>query len=150
MQGGLPSFPYDFPDSSAFSSLLTAETAKAEEAAKLRPPAVRSISVPVAPQWHCAAHTLHKFFSADESSDNKQSSSEDAREPCNVSIVRTSNDLNYILEKTSGGEPLFVRVLIHAFKEGSFEEGAVVCAPALSDLPAFMSRSCAHFLLLVI
>jgi ribonuclease P/MRP protein subunit POP1 len=33
------------------------------------------------------------------------------------------------------------RVLIRAFKEGSFEEGAVVCAPLPSDLPAWKIRS---------
>uniref|UniRef100_A0ACD6A0Q1 Uncharacterized protein n=1 Tax=Avena sativa TaxID=4498 RepID=A0ACD6A0Q1_AVESA len=34
-----------------------------------------------------------------------------------------------------------VRVLIRAFKEGSFEEGAVVCAPLPSDLAAWKTRS---------
>ncbi|CAM0874160.1 unnamed protein product [Alopecurus aequalis] len=34
-----------------------------------------------------------------------------------------------------------VRVLIRAFKEGSFEEGAVVCAPLSSDLAAWKTRS---------
>ncbi|KAF8658776.1 hypothetical protein HU200_059262 [Digitaria exilis] len=32
------------------------------------------------------------------------------------------------------------RVLIRAFKEGSFEDGAVVCAPSPSDLPAWKIR----------
>jgi len=36
------------------------------------------------------------------------------------------------------------RVLIRAFKEGSFEEGAVVCAPLPSDLPAWKIRSVSH------
>ncbi|KAJ9692920.1 hypothetical protein PVL29_011842 [Vitis rotundifolia] len=35
----------------------------------------------------------------------------------------------------------FLRVLLHAYKEGSFEEGAVVCAPHLSDISMWTSRS---------
>lgn len=34
----------------------------------------------------------------------------------------------------------FVRVLLHAYKEGVFEEGAVVCAPQLMDISLFISR----------
>lgn len=34
----------------------------------------------------------------------------------------------------------FVRVLLHAYREGVFEEGAVVCAPHLSDLKFWTSR----------
>ncbi|CAL9237272.1 unnamed protein product [Arabidopsis halleri] len=34
-----------------------------------------------------------------------------------------------------------VRVLLHAFKEGSFEEGAVVCAPTLADI-SLLKSSC--------
>ncbi|KAF8394676.1 hypothetical protein HHK36_020892 [Tetracentron sinense] len=35
----------------------------------------------------------------------------------------------------------FLRVLLHAYKEGVFEEGAVVCAPCLTDLSLGTSRS---------
>lgn len=35
----------------------------------------------------------------------------------------------------------FVRVLLHAYKDGVFEDGAVVCAPYLSDLAFMTSRS---------
>ncbi|XP_037491232.1 uncharacterized protein LOC105640062 isoform X2 [Jatropha curcas] len=35
----------------------------------------------------------------------------------------------------------FVRVLLHAYKEGVFEEGAVVCAPCLSDVSLWTLRS---------
>lgn len=34
----------------------------------------------------------------------------------------------------------FVRVLLHAYKKGVFEEGAVVCAPCLSDVSLLTSR----------
>ncbi|XP_058082117.1 ribonucleases P/MRP protein subunit POP1 isoform X2 [Magnolia sinica] len=35
----------------------------------------------------------------------------------------------------------FLRVLLHAYKEGVFEEGAVVCAPILTDLSLWTTRS---------
>ncbi|XP_059629281.1 ribonucleases P/MRP protein subunit POP1 isoform X2 [Cornus florida] len=35
----------------------------------------------------------------------------------------------------------FLRVLLHAYKKGVFEEGAVVCAPHLTDITLWMSRS---------
>ncbi|CAN4115014.1 unnamed protein product [Withania somnifera] len=34
-----------------------------------------------------------------------------------------------------------VRVLLHAYREGSFEEGAVVCAPQIDDVMLFTTRS---------
>ncbi|MCD7468907.1 hypothetical protein HAX54_007460 [Datura stramonium] len=34
-----------------------------------------------------------------------------------------------------------VRVLLHAYREGSFEEGAVVCAPKIDDVMLFTTRS---------
>lgn len=147
---GLPCFPFDFPDSSAYSSLMISESTKADEAAMLRPPAVRPIDVPIDPPWHCVSHTLHKRSNFD-SGDYEQSSSEHSRESFNVSVPRTSNDYNFVLEEPccqesweKCGSPSFVRVLIHAFKEGSFDEGAVVCAPDPVDLPAWASRSEEH------
>lgn len=35
----------------------------------------------------------------------------------------------------------FIRVLLRAYREGVFEEGAVVCAPILTDLPLWITRS---------
>ncbi|XP_055959627.1 ribonucleases P/MRP protein subunit POP1 isoform X2 [Mercurialis annua] len=35
----------------------------------------------------------------------------------------------------------FVRVLLHAYKEGVFEEGAIICAPCPSDVSLLTSRS---------
>ncbi|KAM0858248.1 hypothetical protein ACQ4PT_047954 [Festuca glaucescens] len=46
--------------------------------------------------------------------------------------VKTTSSLNGLR---------LVRVLIRAFQEGSFEEGAVVCAPLSSDLVAWKTRS---------
>lgn len=39
----------------------------------------------------------------------------------------------------SSNKLCLVRVLIHAFKEGSFEDGAVVCAPTLADISLLKS-----------
>lgn len=44
----------------------------------------------------------------------------------------------------SASELCLTRVLIRAFKEGSFEEGAVVCAPFPSDLSAWKVRSISY------
>ncbi|CAL5049774.1 unnamed protein product [Urochloa decumbens] len=55
----------------------------------------------------------------------------DADKPNQTSDVTTNTTCSLCL----------TRVLIRAFKEGSFEEGAVVCAPLPSDLPAWKIRS---------
>lgn len=39
----------------------------------------------------------------------------------------------------SSNKLCLVRVLLHAFKEGSFEDGAVVCAPTLADISLLKS-----------
>ncbi|KAG0479747.1 hypothetical protein HPP92_010605 [Vanilla planifolia] len=158
---GLPSFPNDFPDSRAYSSLMACEAAIAEEAAKRRPPLVRPMSVPLAPPWDSVAYSLHHGvkdhesgytngnFAEDnslnmESQDYTQPPTVESAELFDGSILRTSNDFNGRLEENGckgylnfGRGLCFVRVLIHAYKEGSFEEGAVVCSLALSDLPAW-------------
>jgi ribonuclease P/MRP protein subunit POP1 len=41
---------------------------------------------------------------------------------------------------TSNRRLCFIRVLLHAYKEGFFEEGAVVCAPGPNDLSMWISR----------
>lgn len=40
----------------------------------------------------------------------------------------------------SGGRLCFLRVILHAYKGGVFEEGAVVCAPRYSDIKEWISR----------
>ncbi|KAL9360301.1 hypothetical protein Peur_048424 [Populus x canadensis] len=42
---------------------------------------------------------------------------------------------------TSNRRLCFIRVLLHAHKEGFIEEGAIVCAPGPSDLSMWISRS---------
>lgn len=47
---------------------------------------------------------------------------------------------NGITRMNSNRQLCFVRVLLHAYKKGVFEEGAVVCAPCLSDVSLLTSR----------
>ncbi|KAG1326181.1 ribonucleases P/MRP protein subunit POP1 [Cocos nucifera] len=49
----------------------------------------------------------------------------------------TTSDHQMLADK----ELCLVRILLHAYKEGVFEEGAVVCAPILTDLSQWTSRS---------
>ncbi|WVZ49698.1 hypothetical protein U9M48_001032 [Paspalum notatum var. saurae] len=73
-----------------------------------------------------------------------------------MKYLSSSSDMEMDAEKpklTSNGtvkltcslnELCLTRVLIRAFKEGSFEEGAVICAPLPSDLSAWKSRSISY------
>ncbi|KAK1279339.1 hypothetical protein QJS04_geneDACA004587 [Acorus gramineus] len=56
--GGLPCFPYDFPDCKSYSSFMAAEAAASDHIAGLRPPAMRPIKVPIPPPWSCIRSTL--------------------------------------------------------------------------------------------
>lgn len=47
---------------------------------------------------------------------------------------------NVLDQFTSSHKSCFLRVLLHAFKEGVFEEGAVVCAPKFQDVSLYTSR----------
>lgn len=43
------------------------------------------------------------------------------------------------IHQSSDNKLCLLRVLLHAFKEGLFEEGAVVCAPSLADVSLLKS-----------
>lgn len=49
--------------------------------------------------------------------------------------------MNGISHFSYGRKLCFLRILLHAYKEGVFEEGAVVCAPQLTDISLLISRS---------
>ena len=57
-----------------------------------------------------------------------------------IDEAKLSRNLNGASPINSERNLCFLRVLIHAYKEGSFEEGAVVCAPHLSDISMWTSR----------
>lgn len=62
----------------------------------------------------------------------------------NLKIVKEKSDYRNVQNEVQSIKyepPLcFLRVFIRAYKEGVFEEGAVVCAPRLSDLSLWASR----------
>ncbi|XP_009139561.1 ribonucleases P/MRP protein subunit POP1 isoform X1 [Brassica rapa] len=161
---GLPFFPSDFPDCKAYSSLTMSEAADVEEKAQRRPLAVRPFRIPIPPPWN----SIHVTRCFKESSDQKITSGETSgveifRNGANLFdgiVARTPDSLPTFLQtftnsaetiqedetkargqihKRSDNKLCLVRVLLHAFKEGSFEEGAVVCAPSLADLSLLKS-----------
>ncbi|KAJ0113232.1 hypothetical protein Patl1_00864 [Pistacia atlantica] len=52
---------------------------------------------------------------------------------------KLGQDQNGITEINYNHKLCFLRVLLHAYKEGVFEEGAVVCAPSLTDISLWTS-----------
>ncbi|MCL7030627.1 hypothetical protein MKW94_017671 [Papaver nudicaule] len=201
---GLPSFPFGFPDSKAYSSFKTGEAAVSDKKIELRPPAMRPPRVPIPPPWGSISIRFFvegSIISGGFQASCKKSSSTDINlgKSCadlgnkihsslqeqdesffEGSIARTSNMLRTYMNETHGGhlllfpdaemrlkafsemlnsevnviqrpqlayqksanwKPCFLRVHIRAYKEGVFEDGAVVCAPRLSDFSLWISRS---------
>ncbi|KAH0885212.1 hypothetical protein HID58_061308 [Brassica napus] len=161
---GLPFFPSDFPDCKAYSSLTMSEAVDVEEKAQRRPLAVRPFRIPIPPPWS----SIHVTRCVKESSDQKLTSGETSGVEIfsnggNVfdgMVARTPDSLPTFLQtftnrvetiqedetkaraeihQRSDNKLCLVRVLLHAFKEGSFEEGAVVCAPSLADVSLLKS-----------
>ncbi|CAN7015580.1 unnamed protein product [Brassica oleracea var. botrytis] len=161
---GLPFFPSDFPDCKAYSSLTMSEAVDVEEKAQRRPLAVRPFRIPIPPPWS----SIHITRCVKESSDQKLTSGGTsgveifsnggklfdgivARSPDSLpAFLQTfTNRVETIQEderkaraeihQRSDNKLCLVRVLLHAFKEGSFEEGAVVCAPSLADVSLLKS-----------
>ncbi|KAJ4904511.1 ribonuclease Ps [Raphanus sativus] len=161
---GLPFFPSDFPDCKAYSSLKMSEAADLEEKAQRRPLAVRPSRIPIPPPWS----SIHVTRCVKESSDQKLTNGETSGVEIfsNVGklfdgiVARTPHSLPTFLQtftnrvetiqedetkaragilQNSDNKLCLVRVLLHAFKEGSFEEGAVVCAPSLADVSLLKS-----------
>ncbi|KAL8491274.1 hypothetical protein ACS0TY_023057 [Phlomoides rotata] len=63
---------------------------------------------------------------------------------CLYTFMRDKDFLNQdtvISELKFGKTPYFLRVLLCAFKEGAFEQGAVVCAPHAADVMTWTSSS---------
>ncbi|CAH2079236.1 unnamed protein product [Thlaspi arvense] len=81
-------------------------------------------------------------FLQDFSSDNLLLSPRNALKP-NANLVMTLQEdetkARAQIHQSSDTRLCLVRVLLHAFKEGSFEEGAVVCAPSLADISTLKS-----------
>lgn len=56
-----------------------------------------------------------------------------------IDEAKLSLNLNGASQMNYERKLCFLRVLLHAYKEGSFEEGAVVRAPHLSDISIWTS-----------
>lgn len=156
----LPSFPYDFPDCKAYLSFMTDEAAALDQAAELRPPAMRPSKVPIPSPWDVLAAvankgpTILKGFELDEKefsgSTNENSlinSSTKDGPSFPLFIPRTAENLLQYSESINGKnqvsshkEPCLVRVLLRAYREGVFEEGAIICAPVPADLSRWKTR----------
>ncbi|KAG8653279.1 hypothetical protein MANES_05G007428v8 [Manihot esculenta] len=158
---GLPFFPSDFPDCNPYLSSKAIESAAIDQKAERLCPAVRSLKVPVPPPWNSVriavqvASSSHakdmiggnsmSIFRCDHS--DITSLRVDAPN-WKMKFLESINDesklgqlQNGIMRMNSNRQLCFVRVLLHAYKKGVFEEGAVVCAPCLSDVSLLTSRS---------
>ncbi|XP_026413202.1 ribonucleases P/MRP protein subunit POP1-like [Papaver somniferum] len=200
---GLPSFPFGFPDSKAYSSFKAEEAAVSDKKLELRPPAMRPSRVPIPPPWSIIKFSVEGSIiseggiqaSCKKSSGTKinlgkscanldnnihSSLQEQDESFFEGSIARTSDKLRSYMNEIHGDhlllfpdaemrlkalsemlnsegnviqtpqlanprpadwKPCFLRVHIRAYKEGVFEDGAVVCVPRLSDFSLWISRS---------
>ncbi|KAF9624422.1 hypothetical protein IFM89_011430, partial [Coptis chinensis] len=124
---GLPSFPFDFPYCNAHSCFMAPEAIVNGEKMDLRPIAMRPSKVPSPPPWD----SIKLAFET-------------------ASWGKSRDKLELELDPERAGQiPLdrklcFLRVLLRAYKEGAFEEGAVICAPRLTDILLWTSRSDVH------
>ncbi|KAK9281384.1 hypothetical protein L1049_004284 [Liquidambar formosana] len=200
---GLPHFPSDFPDCNAYSCFMATEAAASDQKMERRPPAMRSLRVPIPPPWDSVrlafdkgptgvlcSHPHEKICSEDVVSGNLLTKSD--YQNCDKAsvghhvvsfqgfVARTSNILSNFLNEIHGDHLLlfpnlpgrkmsfyefikderklslgqngatqlnydrklcFLRVLLHTYREGVFEEGAVVCAPHPTDISLWTSSS---------
>ncbi|KAF6175531.1 hypothetical protein GIB67_038105 [Kingdonia uniflora] len=181
---GLPCFPNDFPDCKAYSDFMATEAAASDQKIELRPPAMRSLRIPIPPPWDSVRFSFGQLTTCTGSETvpsieiSSCNSPEQGDSSFNGFVARTScvlsNYLNEVPEyhlllspNATTGEKAkflkeqgklfpyekgnshihvqrklcFIRVLLHAYKEGAFEEGAIVCAPHLPDVSLWTSRS---------
>ncbi|KAK9950519.1 hypothetical protein M0R45_006005 [Rubus argutus] len=148
---GLPYFPSDFPDCNAYLCLKATETAASNLKEELRPPALRPLRVPILSPWNSIQVSLEKGPTKVRNAETfrqehwvrSSSSSNSECENYDVTFCPgwqlrlcphvTDNPTSFT--KFNYNHKLcFVRVHLHAYKEGFFEEGAVVCAPQVTDI----------------
>lgn len=181
----MPYFPSEFPDTNAYSSFMATEAFLSDEKAKLRPPSMQALRVPIPPPWVSIQFACKETLTEDVANGHSLTNSNNGSllfKNDNISfegfVSRTSEMLSEYLNEIHGNHLLlfpklpdkksfselmieeaklrqnlngaslmnyerklcFLRVLLHAYKEGFFEEGAVVCAPHLSDISIWTSR----------
>ncbi|GLT66620.1 hypothetical protein SLA2020_389770 [Shorea laevis] len=119
---GLPFFPSDFPDCNAYTNFMATEVAALNQKAERCPPDVRPWRVPIPPPWD----TVRLAF-------NKGPARVGNRE---IHSKEDMVDGNLLSNSDSGN--CSVSSFVH---HGVFEEGAVVCAPQLTDISLLITRS---------
>ncbi|XP_073145132.1 ribonucleases P/MRP protein subunit POP1 isoform X1 [Henckelia pumila] len=195
---GLPYFPWDYPDCSAYSYIMEMDATAMNQRATLCPPSQRPLEIPIPPPWDCVklivkpssevGNSLNQdegHGSADVLGDNLVRNSvcglsDTTTIPFEGFVARTSCSLNDFLNNISashlllfprmkdqktcmpkfmndeehleqianvsgmqcGNTRCFLRVHIHAHKEGVFEQGAVICAPDAADIMSWTRSDC--------
>lgn len=166
-EAGIPNFPSEFPECDSYSSLMETESSTIDEQASLRPVSMRPIKIPILPPWNCvrlafgsnpikpktlesdmvvarSARTLTGFMNTINGDDlllfpyNQNTSIS--------KIIRNEKILDQIPNTITFLENrfrklCFVRVVLRAYKEGVIDNGAVICAPRLTDINLWTSGS---------
>ncbi|XVF22062.1 hypothetical protein REPUB_Repub12eG0142100 [Reevesia pubescens] len=163
---GLPYFPSDFPDCNAYLSLKEIEATASRQNAERRPLTIRPFRIPIPPLWivvHAAFDKLSMNVKEAEISSDKIWTSNALTDCLNgihgenflifpqfqnskLSLVKVMKDKskmgkgqNGITQSSYSHKLCFVRVHLHAYKEGVFEDGAVVCAPFVTNISVWTS-----------
>ncbi|KAF2325066.1 hypothetical protein GH714_022562 [Hevea brasiliensis] len=127
---GLPFFPSDFPDCNAYLSSMTSESAALNQKAEQVCPAVRPLKVPVPPPWNSVRVAVTKGCIAVQV----------ASSSCAKDIIGCNSSSNSRCDN-SDITSLRVDEFFSMHIKKRFEEGAIVCAPCLSDVSLLTSRS---------
>ncbi|KAJ3681353.1 hypothetical protein LUZ60_015842 [Juncus effusus] len=131
----MPHFPYDFPDTKAYKTFFADKSTSQDASSQRRPFSIRPSKIPIPPPWNCIVQSsLHMET-------NPKLSGFDLWVPRSVGDLKEGVEKMDLEGGKEKGEVCVVRVLIRAFKEGLFEDGAVVCTPSLDDLSAWNFRS---------
>ena len=159
LQNGLPYFPFDFPDCNAYSLSMASDAVASDQASELHPLSAQPVRIPIPPPWDCVRFYVEEANKKEDMQRAKMqlcgrdfirtSSIEDFKQDncCSVSLERAGlPSIGYVartcdaIQMPARGRSCFLRVLLHAFREGVLEEGAVVCAPILGDISHWTSR----------
>ncbi|KAJ3702893.1 hypothetical protein LUZ61_006598 [Rhynchospora tenuis] len=146
----VPCFPHDFPDSEAYRSLLADQGTLLDASAQLRPHRAQPQKTPMPPPWDCIVTYLHhicrnavkcKLLTLDMYVPRTNMTLKENVVKMDCEDMISAGDVQV---RDSGGEKgsvCLVRVLVRPFKEGLFEDGALVCAPCAEDLSGWGTRS---------
>ncbi|GER27195.1 ribonucleases P/MRP protein subunit POP1-like [Striga asiatica] len=167
---GLPYFPLDYPDCNAYSDYMAKEAIEINQKAILRPLSKRPFEIPIPPPWNCLHLTLENRLKSEPQdktsafegivartsvvlSENLKTNSDKKlfcfprkpyEENCLYKVIRDIDFLKQdtvLSENKCGKTPCYVRVVLRAYKEGVFEQGALVCAPLLADIRMWKAGS---------